>query len=97
MFAKEWIIADQTAAGHKFNDEQLGRSLDRLMATNAEFRTTFIGFDTGSGAMPLMKMGYGDLPSDAREGIKKALIKNGNPNPTKQDILNAYWRIHGTR
>ena len=97
QFAKEWIIADQTAAGHKFNDEQLGRSLDRLMATNAEFRTTFIGFDTGSGAMPLMKMGYGDLPSDAREGIKKALIKNGNPNPTKQDILNAYWRIHGTR
>ena len=97
QFAKEWIIADQTAAGHKFNDEQLGRSLDRLMATNAEFRTTFIGFDTGSGAMPLMKMGYGDLPLDAREGIKKALIKNGNPNPTKQDILNAYWRIHGTR
>ena len=95
QFAKEWVIQDQTAAGHKFNDDQIGKSLDRLMSTNVEFRTSFIGFDTGSGSKQLVKMDYSSLPKDAKEGIRNALIKRGNANPTNQDVLNYYWRLHG--
>ena len=95
QFAKEWVIQDQTAAGHKFNDDQIGKSLDRLMSTNVEFRTSFMGFDTGSGSKQLVKMDYGSLPKDAKEGIRNALIKRGNANPTNQDVLNYYWRLHG--
>ena len=95
QFAKEWVIQDQTAAGHKFNDDQIGKSLDRLMSTNVEFRTSFMGFDTGNGSKQLVKMDYGSLPKDAKEGIRNALIKRGNANPTNQDVLNYYWRLHG--
>ena len=95
QFAKEWVIQDQTAAGHKFNDDQIGKSLDRLMSTNVEFRTSFMGIDTGNGSKQLVKMDYGSLPKDAKEGIRNALIKRGNANPTNQDVLNYYWRLHG--
>jgi hypothetical protein len=95
QFAKDWVLADQHSAGHVFNDEQIGKSLDRLIATNVNFRTTFLGADTGTGSQRLISMKYGDIPGDAKDGIRNALIKSGNSNPSNQDVLNYYWKLHG--
>lgn len=95
QYAAEWVRNDQMSTGHRFNQAETAQSLDRLFATQVQFRNTFLGFDRGAGSARMLGMRIGDLPGDAADGIKKALQANGNPNPSDQDILLTYWRLHG--
>lgn len=95
QFATQWVISDQQAAGKRFNQEETQKSLDRLFATNVQFRNSFLGFSTGSTSQRMMTMTSKDLPSGAYEGIKQDLIKGGNANPTDRDIMLQYWSLHG--
>lgn len=95
QFATQWVIADQQAAGKRFNQEETQKSLDRLFATNVQFRNSFLGFNTGATSQRMMSMTAKDLPSGAYDGIKQDLIRGGNANPTDRDIMLQYWNLHG--
>lgn len=95
QYATQWVIADQQAAGKRFNQDETQKSLDRLFATNVQFRNSFLGFSTGTTSQRMMTMTSKDLPAGAYDGIKQDLIKGGNTNPTDRDIMLQYWSLHG--
>jgi hypothetical protein len=95
QFANEWLIQEQQIAGKRFNQEEIGKSLDKLFATNIGFRNSFLGIPTGTSSQRMMMMSPKDIPGDAYDGIRQDLIRSGNTNPTDRDIQLQYWRLHG--
>lgn len=86
QFVDTYIATAQREAGKKFNDVEVAQQLDALFAKNATLRGLFR--DT-SGRMLSMK--GGDVPSDAKDGIRAAFKRRGVDDPTEAQILNAYW------
>lgn len=94
-YAAKWVISEQQAAGKRFNQQETQQSLDKLFATNINFRSSFLGVSTGTSSQRMMTMTSKDLPSGAYDGIKQDLIRGGNANPTDRDIMLQYWSLHG--
>jgi len=81
-------MAAQREAGKKFSDTEVSAHIDALFAKNTEFRGWF---SNSSG--PMLAMKIGDIPSDAKDGIKAAFKRMGNDSPTDAQLLNAYWSL----
>ncbi len=87
-FVDQYMMAAQREAGKKFNDTEVSAHVDALFAKNVEFRGWF---SNASG--PMLGMKIGDIPGDAKSGIKEAFKRMGNDNPTDAQLLNAYWSL----
>lgn len=97
QFAEEWVRNDQIASGKRFNQDETQKSLDRLFSSSVEFRNTFLGFNASTSSQKLISLQIKDVPTEAKDGIKAALIKSGNKNPSDQEVLSTYWRLHAKR
>jgi len=87
-FVDQYFMAAQREAGKKFSDTEVSAHIDALFAKNTEFRGWF---SNSSG--PMLAMKIGDIPSDAKDGIKAAFKRMGNDSPTDAQLLNAYWSL----
>ena len=90
QFVRDSIFEAQRAAGRKLTAEEVEQHIDKLFTTSVDFRSTLWGKSTET----LMAMQIGDLPSGAADGLKQALVQSGNRNPTNNDILNLYRKLH---
>jgi hypothetical protein len=85
------VLDAQRQTGKKFDDAQVQAQIDALFAKNVQFRTSFLGFNTGTSGQPMLGMKAGDIPSTQADAIKKAFKARGNDNPTDAEVLGAYW------
>lgn len=93
-FVDSSLIDAQNAAGKKFTDAEVQAHIDGLFAKNVQFRTSFLGFGTGTSGQTLLAMKVGDIPGDQKDAIKSAFKKRGVSNPTDGQILGAYFAAH---
>ena len=90
----EDIVEMQRQAGRKFSPAEIETELNRQFTRNIEFKRTLFGVGAGSTSQQMLNMKIGDLPDGAAEGIKRALKAEGNLNPTDQDVMVRYWKVH---
>ena len=90
-FVTDGIFQQQQQLGRKMTAQEVGDFVDTTMAKNVQFRTTFLGIDTGSTQQNMMNMKVGDIPSASLTGIRSALALAGNTKPTDDQILRTYW------
>ena len=91
-FVDASVIDAQRAAGKKFSDAEVQQHVDGLFARNVQFKSTFLGFQTGgTTGQPLLSVKVGDIPSADAERIKRAFKAQGNDQPTDADVLGAYF------
>ena len=89
-FVDRSIFDAQRASGKKMTAEEIANHVHKLFATDVQFKGTLWGSNT----QKLMDMKLGDVPSEAKAGLRQSLIAQGNKNPTDTDILNLYRRLH---
>jgi soluble lytic murein transglycosylase len=90
-FVHDSLLDAQRAAGKQFTEDETRAHIDTLFAKSVGFRNTLWGTTHSEN---LMGMKLDDLPSGAAEGLRVALVKQGNKNPTDTDVLNLYRKIH---
>lgn len=90
-FVDSSVVDAQRAAGKKFTDAETQAHIDGLFAKNVQFRTSFLGFSTGTAGQQMLTMKVGDIPSTDADRIKKAFKAQGNDKPSDADLLGAYW------
>ncbi len=93
-FVDSSLIDAQNAAGKKFTDAEVQAHIDGLFAKNVTFRTSFLGFGTGTSGQSLLAMKVGDIPSDQKTRIEAAFKKQGVSSPSDGQILGAYFAAH---
>lgn len=91
-FVDQYFYAAQREAGKKFSDVEVSQHIDALFAKNDTFRGWF-----GTSSGPMLGMKIGDIPSADKTGIKAALKRSGNDNPTDAQIMDAYWSLKVAR
>lgn len=91
QFVRDDLFRAQQQLGRKLTPEEVEKHIDKLFATSVSFRDSLWGT---TGTETLMAMQVSDLPSNAYEGLKAALIQSGRANPTDNDILNLYRKLH---
>ena len=74
----------------KFTDTEVAQHIDRLFATNVEFRKRW--YETKPNAGPMLGMKVSDIDSTITDGLKAAFAKRGITDPTDAQILDAYWK-----
>jgi soluble lytic murein transglycosylase len=94
-YVRDSIFDAQKQAGRKFTPAELEQHVDGLFAKSVEFQNTLLGFSTGKSSQTMLSMTLKDLPDGAADGIRRALIQSGVRNPTNQDVLLRYWKLHG--
>lgn len=89
-FVRQSLFEGQRATGRKFTPEEVEDHIDRLFLKSVEFKGVLWGTNTEN----LMGMQFKDVPSAAVDGLRTALMQNGNRAPTNNDILNLYRKLH---
>jgi len=90
-FVTDGIFQQQQQLGRKMTAQEVSDYVDTTMAKNVQFRSTFLGFDTGATQQNLMNMKVADIPSASLTSIRTALAQAGNTKPTDDQILRTYW------
>lgn len=85
------VLDAQRQVGKKFDDAQVQAHIDALFAKNVQFRTTFLGFNSGGTGQQMLSMTIKDVPGPQADAIRKAFKARGNDNPTDAEVLGAYW------
>lgn len=91
-FVNENVATAQREAGHKFTDVEVEKHINGLFLKSQEFKTTFLGFDTGSSKERLLTMKAGDIPGAVKNQLVGDFKAAGITNPTDADLIGAYWR-----
>lgn len=89
QFVWQQVLQAQQANGKKFNDLEIGREVDRLLAQQATTQTGMLWWKKPSSA-PLLRMTADQIPGDVRQRLVADFKKNGVPDPTDGDLLGAY-------
>jgi soluble lytic murein transglycosylase len=96
-FVRDSIADAQRASGKQLTDVETAQHIDKLFATNVQFKSLFGGIFGGTPTKPLMSMSAGDIPSDVKAALGKDFAKRGNANPTDADYLGAYLRFASSK
>lgn len=88
------VLAQQAQLGRKMSEDELTNFVDTTFSKDVSFKSGFGLFKTSPGSQKMITMKKSDLPDGAYDSIKRAIIANGNKNPTENDILQQYWRAH---
>lgn len=80
------ILAEQQVKGRQLTDQETNQVVDRAFALKTPARWF------QSTPHPAVTQGVNGIPSATKDAIVKAFEKNGRPNPSDADILNAYLR-----
>ena len=92
-FVRTSILNAQATTGKKMTDAEVEKHIDGIFAKSQEFRTTFLGFGTGTTAQRLLTMKVGDIPSSIKDKLRGDFKAAGVPDPTDADLLGAYWQL----
>lgn len=92
-FATDSMLSYQKTVGKQLTDAEVEKHIDGLFAKSVNFRTSFLGFDTGSTQQRLMSMKPGDIPSATRDALLNDFKAQGISDPTDADLLGAYFRL----
>lgn len=87
-FVDEQVLSAQRNQGKKFTDAETTAFIDKLAATSP----TLHGYVRDYTA-PLFAATTGDIPNATKDAIKDALKKQGVPDPTDAQILNAFLHL----
>lgn len=90
QFVTRSVLDAQKQAGHKFTDAEVTKHIDGLFATNATFRSSFLGISGGASQVALLSLKPSDVPDDAKRQIKAAFQASGR-EASDAEILQAYW------
>ncbi len=90
-FVNDSLLSSQAQIGKKFQDAEISKKINELFAKNIAFRKSFLGFNTGSTNKQLLTTQVEDIDSETKNKIEAAFIKRGISNPTKGQILGAYF------
>lgn len=94
-FVDQSILDAQQGSGKKLTPAEIVDHVNGLFSSSVEFKNTLFGVATGgTSAQNLMSMKLGDLPSGAADGLRTALVKQGNKAPSDTDVLNLYRKLH---
>lgn len=93
-YISQGVLDQQAQLGRKMTEDEQIKFVDATFAKDVNFKTTRLGFTTGTGSQKLITVKFNELPDGAADGIKRALIVMGNKNPTETDILQQYRRMH---
>lgn len=91
QFVRDDLFRAQQQLGRKLTPEEVEQHIDKLFATSVSFRNSLWG---NTSTETLLAMQVGDLPAGAYDGLKAALVQSGRANPTDNDILNLYRKLH---
>ncbi len=97
QFVRNSLFDAQSQAGRKFTPAEIEGHVDKLFAQSVEFKHTIFGIPSSTSTQNLMSMQVSDLPAGAYDGLRTALVSNGNKTPTDTDILNLYRRLHAPK
>lgn len=86
------LLLAQQQAGKKFTDAETSNKIQELFAKNQAFRSSVLGVEYGT-SQQLLSMDYSDIPGDIRDNLKKDLKGQGISDPSKAQVLEAYWQI----
>lgn len=90
QYINQSLLDAQRGAGRRFNEAEIADHVDKLFSRNA----TKSGWFSDSSA-PVLTMKAGDIPSEARDGIKEGLRRAGISDPTDGQVLAKYYEIMG--
>lgn len=91
-FITQGIFEQQQQLGRKLTQQEISQYIDQQFLKNMSFKNTFLGMTiAGVNQMPYLSMKVNDIPGTQLDLIKDALAKNGNTNPTNDQILRTYW------
>lgn len=93
-YVTQQVLDQQKQMDRKMTEDELGVFTRKLFAKDVTMLDTHLGFTTGSTTHNLLGLKPSELPRQAYDGIKQALVASGNKKPTDQDILQQYWRMH---
>ncbi len=93
-FVDQSILDAQQGTGKKMTQAEIVGHVNGLFSTSVDFRNTLFGMTTGSSSENLMSMTLKDLPTGAADGLRAALVKQGNKAPSDTDVLNLYRKMH---
>lgn len=93
-YISQGVLAQQAQLGRKMSEDELTKFVDATFAKDVNFKSTLAGFSISSSSTKMITMRASDLPDGAYQGIKKAMVEKGSKNPTDNDILQQYWRMH---
>lgn len=100
-FVVDSIYDQQKQLGRKMTPEEIGDHIDSLFVKNVSFRPFWSGSWGGEAlawlgmsddVKPMLGMRVSDIPSNERNAIRASFAARGQPKPTDQDVLGAYWR-----
>lgn len=86
-YINDSVFQQQAQLGRKMNSGEISDLVDKTFAGNS----TFKGMLWGTNTSPTMSLKVSDIPSDDLDKVKAALSKNGNTNPSNDQILRTYW------
>lgn len=92
-FITDSILSEQRTTGKQMTDADVVKHLDGLFAKNVNFRTTMLGFDTGTTSERLLTMQASDIPGGTRDALVSDFERAGVRNPSEADLLGAYLRL----
>lgn len=95
-FIDKAVMAAQRQAGKKLNDVEVAKVIDETFAQNTTFRQGFFSFGAAQTG-PMLTTTIDTMPTDAKEGIKKAFAAKGISNPTDGQILGVYFEAQANR
>lgn len=87
-FLRDGIYAAQQQAGKKFTQEEVSNYIDRAFRQNQVLPHWY-----GDANVPMLRMQWGDVPSDHRKAIEAALPKGASDT----DKLRLYWAGQQTK
>lgn len=96
-YVRDSIQAVQTETGKKMTPAEIDQHITGLFAKDAAFRTTFMGIDTGNTSQKMMSLTVNDIPPDSMAQLRTSFQRAGNPNPTNDQLLRAYWKVKNAR
>lgn len=90
-FITDGVFDQQQQMGRKMTAQESSQYIDQQFLKSSQFRNTFLGISGGLQTTPYMSMKAGDIPGDQLDQVKTSLAKQGNPNPSNDQILRTYW------
>ncbi len=88
------IFAQQQQLGRKMTAQEVSSHIDGLFSKDLTFKTTVLGFTTGTSQRNMLTMKPSDIPGDDRTSITNAFNARGVTKPTDDQIMRAYWTAH---
>jgi soluble lytic murein transglycosylase len=96
-YVHDSIQAVQNETGKKMTPAEVESHVTGLFAKDANFRTTYMGMIPVNSQQKMLSMTVSDIPDDSLAQLRASFARNGNANPTNDQLLRAYWKVKNAK